>query len=312
MDAPFIGIDTSKDRLDVHVHPSGLRFAVTSDPAGLAELCSRLAALAPRIVAIEATGGYERAPVAALGAAGLPVAVVNPLQVRAYAKALGTRAKTDAIDAAVIAAFAEAVKLEARALPDAAALALADLVKRHKQLVVMRAGEKQNLAKTSNKSLKQSIVAILEALDREIARLERELGGLIQASPMWRAKDELIQTAPGFGPKVSRMIIAALPELGQLSGKEIAALVGLAPFTRQSGKSRGKSAIGGGRTHVRGALFMAAMVAARCDPEARAFRQRLIDAGKPKIVALVAVAHKLIVRLNAMMRDGTPWTAAAA
>ena len=311
MDAPIIGIDTSKDRLDVHVLPLGEAFAVAQDEAGLADLSARLADLAPRVVAIEASGGYERAAVMALAAAGVPIVVVNPRNVRAFADALGQRAKTDAIDAKVIALFAEAVKLEARVLPDEAAVAFADLVARHKELTGMRTTERLRLQRATSKRLKQSIVPIVEALDRQLAELDRDIGRLIEASPLWRGKDELIQSAPGFGPKISRTMIADLPELGHVSGKEIAALAGLAPFTRQSGKYRGRSKIGGGRTRVRSALFIAAMVASRCDDEAKAFRQRLADAGKPNMVALVALARKLLVRLNAMLRDGTPWTATA-
>lgn len=317
MDAPFIvGIDVSKSRLDVHVLASGATcgeaFAVAQDEAGLGELTRRLAALAPKIVVFEASGGYEKAAVRALAAAGVPVAVVNPKQVRAFAEAIGQRAKSDAIDARVIALFADATKLEARPLPDAEATAFADLVARHKELTAMRSAEAVRLQRATNKRRKQSIVAVIETLDRELAQLDRDLGKLIETSPPWRAKDELIQTAPGFGPKVSRMMIAELPELGRVSGKEIAALAGLAPFTRQSGRYKGRSKIGGGRTRVRTALFMAALVASRWDGEAKAFRQRLVDAGKPKMVALLALARKLLVRLNAMLRDGTPWTAAGA
>lgn len=313
MDAPIvIGIDTSKNRLDVHVLPSGEAFVVAQDEAGRAALAERLAALGPKIVAIEASGGYERAAVMTLAAAGVPVAVVNPKQVRAFAQALGQRAKSDAIDARVIALFADGVKLETRELPDADAVALADLVGRHKQLVDMRTAERLRLRQAAKPRVKQSLVAIIEALDRELAQLDRDLGKLIEASPLWRDKDELIQSAPGFGPKVSRTIIADLPELGRVSGKQIAALAGLAPFTRQSGKYKGKSKIGGGRARLRAALFIAAMVASQRDAEARAFRQRLADAGKPKMVVLVALARKLIVRLNAMMRDGAPWAATSA
>ena len=313
MDAPFdqyIGIDTSKDRLDVHVHPKGEHFAVANDAAGIAALATRLAALAPKIVAIEATGGYERGAVAGLAAAGVPVAIVNPRQVRAFADALGKRAKTDPIDAAVIARFAEAAKIEPRALPDEAAVVFADLVARRDQLVAMRTAESNRLKQARHKQLKPSIVAVIEVLDREIARLDKDLDERIRASPLWRAKDELMQTAPGVGKVVSRDLIADLPELGQVGAKTIAALVGLAPFTQQSGRWRGRSAIAGGRSKARRSLFMAALVAGRHDPEMKAFRQRLVDAGKPKIVAIIAVARKLLTRLNAMMRDNTPWAPA--
>ena len=310
MDTLYVGIDTSKDRLDVHVHRDGHpgeRFAVTRDDPGIGALVSRLQALAPAAVAIEATGGYERVVVAALAAAGLPVVVVNPRQVRAFAEALGKRAKTDPIDAAVIARFAAAVKPPLRALPDEAAVAFADLVARRRQIVEMLVAERQRAARAAAKALKQSIARLVAALEKELARLDTDLDDRIRASPVWRAKDELLRSAPGVGPAVSRVLIADLPELGRLDRREIAGLVGLAPFTRQSGQWRGKSFIGGGRSQVRTALYMAALVAGRFDPEMKAFRQRLLEAGKPKLVAVIAIARKLLTRLNAMLRDTTPW-----
>lgn len=315
MATPYVGIDTSKDRLDVHVHRDdvhrdghpGERFDVTRDDPGIAALASRLLALAPATVAIEATGGYERVVVAALAAAGLPVVVVNPRQVRAFADALGKRAKTDPIDAAVIARFAAAVKPPLRPLPDEAAVAFADLVARRRQIVEMLVAERQRAARAAAKALKQSIARLVAALEKELARLDTDLDDRIRASPVWRAKDELLRSAPGVGPAVSRVLIADLPELGRLDRREIAGLVGLAPFTRQSGQWRGKSFIGGGRSQVRTMLFMAALVAGRFDPEMKAFRQRLLEAGKPKLVAIIAIARKLLTRLNAMLRDATPW-----
>ena len=311
MDTVYVGIDTSKDRLDVHLHrdghPGDERFAVTRDDPGIAALVSRLQPLAPAAVAIEATGGYERIVVAALAAAGLPVVVVNPRQVRAFADALGKRAKTDPIDAAVIARFAAAVKPPLRALPDEVAVAFADLVARRRQIVEMLVAERQRAARAAQKALKQSIARLVAALEKELARLDTDLDDRIRASPLWRAKDELLRSAPGVGPAVSRVLIADLPELGRLDRREIAGLVGLAPFTRQSGQWRGKSFIGGGRSTVRTALFMAALVAGRFDPEMKAFRQRLLDAGKPKLVAVIAIARKLLTRLNAMLRDTKPW-----
>lgn len=307
MDAPFVGIDTSKDRLDVHVHPGNERFAVAREAKDMEALVIRLRALAPAAIGIEATGGYERVAVAALAAAGLPVVVVNPRQVRAFADALGKRAKTDPIDAAVIARFVAAVRPPVRPPQDDATAALADLVARRKQIVEMLVAERQRAARATRKAPGKSIGRIVAALEKELERLDHDLDETIRAAPLWRAKDDLLRSAPGVGTTVARVLIADLPELGRLDRREIAALCGLAPFTRQSGQWRGKSFIGGGRAAVRGALFMAALTAGRYDPEMKAFRQRLVDAGKPKIVAAIAVARKLLTRLNAMVRDAKPW-----
>jgi len=310
MDRIVVGIDVSKDRLDVVVRPSGETFAVDRNAAGVETLAARLRELLPHIVALEATGGFETVVAAGLGAAGLPVAVVNPAQVRAFAKAIGQRAKTDPIDAAVIAHFAEATSLEPRPLPDEQTRLLADLVGRRRQIVVMIGAERQREQRLIAPRLRKSIARLIKALEKELASMDADIDDAVKGSPAWRAKEELLTSVPGVGPVISRTLMAELPELGQLSHKQIAALAGLAPFTRQSGKWRGKSFIGGGRTAVRAALFMGAMVAKKHNPLLKAFFDRLVAAGKPKMVALIAVARKLLTILNAIVRDNQPWQTA--
>lgn len=301
-----VGIDVAKQRLDVAVRPSGEVWSVARDSPGLAELCDRLVALAPTRVAVEATGGFEQIAAAALAAAGLPVVVVNPAQIRAFAKAIGQRAKTDPIDAAVIAHFAEATQPEVRPLPDAQTQALADLVTRRRQIVDMIRAERQREKRAAPKARK-SIARLLKALAKELASVEADIDDSVRGSPLWRESEDLLVSVPGIGPTIARTLIAALPELGRIDRKKIAALAGLAPFTRQSGQWRGKSFIAGGRTAVRAALFMGAMTARRCNPGLKAFFERLVAAGKPKMVALVAVARKLLTILNAIVRERKPW-----
>jgi len=307
MDNLSAGIDVSKDRLDVAVHPGGEVLTVARDAAGIEQLIEWLRQRAAQLVAMEATGGLETVVAASLSAAGLPVAIVNPVQIRAFAKALGERAKTDPLDAAVIAHFAAATGLRARPLPDAATRMLGDLVARRRQIVEMMVAERQRAQRASEPRLKQSIARLIKALTKELASVDGEIDSAVRGSPVWQAKENLLVSTPGVGPKVARTLIADLPELGTLSGKEIGALAGLAPFTRQSGQWRGKSFIGGGRTTVRCALFMAAMVAKRHNPVLKVFFDRLVAAGKPKMVALIAVARKLLTILNAMLRDNRPW-----
>jgi transposase len=306
MDRITVGIDVSKARLDVAVRPRGEVFAVARTAAGLEELGGRLAALRPQVVALEASGGFETVAAATLAAAGLPVVVVNPAQIRAFAKALGQRAKTDPIDAAVIAHFAEATNPEPRPLPDAATRLLADLVARRRQIIEMIGAERQRERRAPTR-VKKSIARLVRALERELASVNSDLDDAVRGSPLWREKEDLLSSVPGVGPAISRTVIAELPELGTLDRKEIAALVGLAPFTRQSGQWRGKSMIGGGRASVRKALFMGAMVAKKHNPVLKGFFDRLVRAGKPKMVALIAVARKLLTILNAILRDGRPW-----
>jgi transposase len=310
MDATIVvGIDVSKDRLDVCVRPIGEVFSVSRDATGIEVLIGRMAGLTLRVIALEATGGFETVVAASLGAAGLPVVVVNPAQVRAFAQAMGRRAKTDVIDAAVIAHFVEATKPEPRPLPDVDTQMLADLVSRRRQIIQMIVAERQR-EKRAAKRMKKSILRLLKALQVELSEIDQEIDEAVRGSPAWREKEDLLSSVPGVGPTIARTLIAELPELGALDRRQIAALVGLAPWTRQSGQWRGKSFIGGGRASVRSALFMGALTAARFNPVLKAFHQRLIVAGKPKMVAAIAVARKLLTILNAILRDKSPWQTA--
>ena len=306
MDATVVGIDVSKDRLDVHVRPAGDAFAVARNGKGIAELIERLRPLACAVIALEATGGFETVVTAGLAGAGLPVVVVNPAQVRSFAKALGQRAKTDPIDAAVIAHFAEATRPQVRALPDAETQLLADLVARRRQIVEMISAERQR-QKRAPARIAKSIARLVRALEKELASVDGDIDGAVRGSPVWAAQEDLLASVPGVGKTIARTLLAELPELGRLDRRQIAALAGLAPFTRQSGQWRGRSFIGGGRTAVRSALFMGAMVAARFIPTLKAFRDKLVAAGKPKLLAIVAVARKLLTILNAIIRTNQPW-----
>jgi transposase len=307
MDAIVVGIDVSKDRLDVHVVPSGEAFFVINDNAGVDVLADRLAGLGAAVVALEATGGFERLAASTLSATGLPVVVVNPAQVRSFADALGKRAKTDPIDAAVIARFAAASGIKPKPLADEQTRLFADLVARRRQITAMIVAEEARLKRAANRQLKKSIARLLTALRRELDSLDGELDSQIRASPSWRIKQNLLSSVPGVGKGIARTLIADLPELGSLTAKQIASLAGLAPFTRQSGKWRGKSFISGGRANVRAALFMGALVASRHNPILKAFRDTLVAKGKPKILAIVATARKLLTILNAIIRDQKPW-----
>lgn len=310
MDAIVVGIDVSKDRLDMAVRPTGEVFRVGRDAEGLDGLIARLAPLAPAAIAVEATGGYETVVAASLAAAGLAVVVVNPAQVRAFASALGKRAKSDPIDAGVIAHFVAATQPEIRPLPDANTRLLADLVARRRQIVQMMVAERQRQKRLTDPRLQKSIVRLLAALQRELSALERDIDETVRGSPAWREKEDLLASVPGIGKTIARTLLAELPELGSLDRRKIAALVGLAPWTRQSGQWKGKSFIGGGRADVRAALYLGALVAARHNPQLKTFRDRLVAAGKPKLVALVATARKLITMLNAILRDRRPWQSA--
>ena len=313
MDMAWVGIDVSKDRLDVHVLPDGMTFAVARDGRGLADLVERLKPLGPELVAVEATGGFETVVAAALAGAGLPLVVVNPAQVRHFAQAVGRRAKTDPIDAMMIARFVEATRPEARPLADATTQLLADLVARRRQIIDMIVAERNRERRTAGKRIKKSIARLITALQKELAEIDAEIDTGVRGSPAWREKEDLLASVPGVGPITARTLMAELPELGQLDAKRIASLAGLAPYTRQSGQWKGKSMIlgssprTGGRKSVRSALFLAALAASRHNPVLKAFRQRLIEAGKPKMVATIAVARKLLTILNAILRDKTPW-----
>ena len=306
MDAQYVGIDVSKDRLDVHVQPSGEAFAVARDGEGLAVLVARLKPLAPQLVAVEATGGFEMTVAAAIAGAAIPLAVVNPAQVRHYAQALGRHAKTDRIDAEVIARFAAATRPEPRPLPDEATQLLADLVMRRRQIITMMVAERQRAARLPTR-LRRSCERVVRLLEKELAALDQDIDAAVRGSPAWRAKEDLLASVTGIGDITARTLIAELPELGTLDRRKIAALVGVAPFTRQSGQWQGKSFIAGGRPTVRAALFVATMAAVRHNPTIRIFRQRLLAKGKPKMVAMIACMRKLLTILNAILRDQKPW-----
>ncbi len=307
MEQIFIGIDVAQERLDVHVRPSDECFAVTRDGEGLAALVERLKALGPHLVVLEATGGFEVTVAAAVAAAGIPLAVVNPRQVRDFARATGQLAKTDALDARAIARFAEAVRPEPRPVPDAQARALGELVARRRQLIEMMTAERNRRRQLTRPRLVKSTERMLAALQKELSEIERDLGDGIRGTPAWRERDELLRSVPGIGDVVARTLIADLPELGRLDRKQIAALVGVAPLNRDSGKMRGKRTTWGGRAKVRCALYMAALVASRHNPVLKAFYQRLIGAGKVRKLALTAVMRKLLTIINAMLRDKTRW-----
>ena len=307
----FVGIDVSKARVDVHVRPDGTAFGCATDPEGLSALVGRLQPLSPCLIVLEASGGYEGVVAAALAEAGLPVAIVNPRQVRKFAGAIGRLAKTDAIDAAVIAHFAQAVRPPARPLPDDLALRLAELMARRRQLVVMINAEKQRLGKARDRIAQSSFKAVLKRLEAERARIDKAIDKaidkLIEASPLWCAQQDLLKSVPGIGDVVARTLIAELPELGRVDRHQIAALAGVAPMNRDSGRYRGKRKIQGGRVEVRAPLYMACLVAIQHNPVLKSFYRRLRDAGKPARLALVAAMRKLLTILNAMLRDQRPW-----
>src|SRR5512135_706128 len=303
----FVGIDVSRAALDVAVRPIGAAFRLSNDSAGLAALVDRLRPLSPALVVLEATGGYELPAVAALQAAGIPAAAVNPRQARDFAKATGRLAKTDRIDAEALAHFAEAVRPEPRPAGSAEQRSLDALLSRRGQLVAMRVMESNRLAACADPAVRAGIERHLSWLDAELADAERRLAEAVRASPAWRERDELLRSIPGIGAVVSRTLLAALPELGATDGGRLAALVGLAPYARDSGTLRGGRHIRGGRADVRRMLYLAALSAVRRDGPLRAFAERLRSRGKKAKVVLIAVARKLLVIANAVVRSGRPW-----
>ena len=302
----FVGIDVSQERLDVAVRPTGEVWQVSHDSPGISEVVERLETLMPQTVVLEATGGVEMTLAGELAASGLHVAVVNPRQVRNFARATGKLAKTDALDAQVLAHFAEAMRPVSRPLPDSGTRELAALVARRRQLVEMITAEKNRL-RTAARRIRPKVEEHIRWLEENLAELDRDLGDFIRSSPIWRDKDELLRSAPGVGPVLSMTLLSGLPELGTLNRGEIAALVGVAPFNRDSGTMRGKRKVWGGRPQVRAALYMAALVATRFNPVLRDFYQRLCAAGKPKKVALTACMRKLLTILNHMVRQNRHW-----
>ena len=308
----FIGIDVSKAALDLHVRPTNETRRAANDPDGIAALVAWVAERAPVLVVLEATGGFELPLVAALAEVRVNVAVVNPRQARDFAKATGTRAKTDALDAAVLAHFAEVIRPEPRPMPDAQTRELAELLGRRRQLLAIRTAEGNRLGTATTARVRGSIEALLACVAEQLEDVDGELSSAIQNSPVWRVNDDLLQSIPGVGPVASRALMFELPELGRLSREQIAALAGLAPMNRDSGTFRGKRSVCGGRAHVRGALYMAALSARRFNPALRAFADRLATKGKAAKVILVAVARKLLIIANAILKSQQPWDDRAA
>jgi transposase len=302
----FIGLDVAKAQLDIAIRPSGERWAVPHDAGDIMTLVERLQALHPALIVLEATGGWERAVTSALATAGLPVVVVNPRQVRDLARATGQLAKTDALDARALAHFADVIRPTPRPLPDAQTQELRALLGRRQQLVVMRTAEQNRLTGPSTRLI-TDIEAHITWLNASLATLDNDLEILLRASPVWRANDDLLQSAPGIGPVCARTLLLELPELGTLNRQQIAALVGVAPLNCDSGTLRGRRTIWGGRAHVRTVLYMGTLVATRYNPRIKAFSQRLLAAGKLKKVALTACMHKFLTILNAMLKHRTPW-----
>ena len=303
----YVGIDVSKAKLDVSVRPSGDEFSTANDEVGIAGLAIRLKELAPRLIIVEATGGYQTALVAGLALENLPIAVVNPRQVREFAKATGKLAKTDALDAAVLAHFGEALRPKPKPLESEEVVLLGALVARRRQVVEMITAETNRLAQ-SRGAVKTRIKAHINFLRRELATMNRDLDKMLRRSPVWREQDELLRSVPGVGPVLTATLLSQLPELGRLNRRQLAALVGVAPLNRDSGTLRGHRHVSGGRKAVRAALYMSTLVATRYNPTIKAFYQRLCAAGKLKKVALVACMRKLLTILNAMLRSKGAWS----
>jgi transposase len=302
-----VGLDVAKDHLDVHVRPTGESFTHGQDEAELAALVTRLRALAPTLIVLEATGGYETTVAATLVAGGLPVAVVNPRQIRDFARALGLLAKTDVLDARVIAHFAEAIRPTPRPLPDAQAQRLGELVARRRQLLERLGAETNRRRLTRDRQLQRRVDAHITWLRRALQEVEDDLHTTLRSSPVWRERENLLTSVPGVGPVTASTLIAELPELGQLDRRRIAALVGVAPVARDSGTLRGRRMIRGGRGSVRHVLYMATLAAVRRNAVLARFYQRLRTTGHPTKVALVAAMRKLLPILNAMIRDHRVW-----
>lgn len=303
----FVGIDISKDQLDVHVLPRGMRTTVKNDAQSIALLIKILHKENPMVIVMEATGGYEITVAAELGLAGLPVAVVNPGQVRDFAKGIGKLAKTDAIDAYVLARFAQTVRPEPKPLPTEDERQIKELITRRRQLVDLRASEKNRLHRARSNRVRLSIQTVITALDKEIEDIDKDVDNLVRKSPLWRETEELLRTFKGVGPVTARVLMAKLPELGHVNRYEISRLVGLAPLNKDSGKKKGKREISGGRADVRTSLYMAAITAITSNEVIKPFYQRLIEAGKPFKVAITACMRKMVVILNAMLKKKKPF-----
>ena len=302
----FIGIDVAKAQLDIALRPSGERWAVPNETSGVTTRVDQLQARHPTLIVLEATGGLERLVASALATAGLPVVVVNPRQVRDFARATGQLAKTDALDARALAHCADVIRPTPRPLPDAQTQELRALLGRRQQLIGIRTAEQNRLAGTSTR-LAKDITEHITWINARLATLDNDLETVLRASPLWRDNDDLLQSAPGIGPVCSRTLLLELPELGTLTRQQIAALVGVAPLNGDSGTLRGRRTIWGGRAHVRTVLYMGTLVATRFNPQIKTFYERLLAAGKVKKVALTACMHKFLTILNAMLKHRTPW-----
>lgn len=305
----FVGIDVAKAKLDIHIHPTNETFTTPRNPAGLAELVARMRALAPQLIVLEATGGLETVVLSALGVAGLPVVAINPRQMRDFARATGHFAKTDRLDARLIALFAARIQPDLRPLPDEQAILLGELLARREQLLGMIVAETNRGQQLSARRLVRQVTEHVHWLQKQLSDIEAELDEAIRASPLWRENATLLTSVPGVGDGLTRTLLIELPELGTLTRRQISALVGVAPMARDSGTMRGCRSIRGGRSTVRAKLFMATWVACRHNPVIKAAYERLRAAGKPRKVALVACMRKLLVILNAIVRTGTPWQA---
>ncbi|MEM9009466.1 MAG: IS110 family transposase [Cyanobacteria bacterium P01_F01_bin.86] len=302
----WVGVDVSKKELDIHIRPTGRSFSTANNQSGIEQLSHSLNQLSPQLIVLEATGGMEILAAVALSRRGLAVAVVNPRQVRDFAKATGQLAKTDSIDAGVLAHFAEVIRPEVRALPDEQAQLLEELVTRRHQMVEMMKAESNRLP-TMKGPMREHIQKHIDWLRQQRQEIEKQLQQSIQQSPVWREKVKRLKTVPGIGDVVSCTLVACLPELGSITGKRIASVVGLAPLNRDSGQFRGKRTIWGGRARVRTALYMPSLVATRFNPRIKAFYERLLQRGKHKKVALTACMHKLLLILNSITQSGQPW-----
>jgi transposase len=301
-----VGVDVSQARLDVALHPSAEQWQTSNDEAGIRQLLERLQQLDPERIVLEATGGYELPLLAALSSVGLPVVVVNPRQVRDFARATGRLAKTDALDAQVLAQFAAAIRPRLRPLPDAATRELSALLARRRQLVEMRTAESSRLL-TALERVRPDIREHVRWLDKRVKEIDRELHDRLRASPAWREKENLLRSIPGVGPVLSATLLADVPELGTLGHRQLAALIGVAPLNRDSGQRRGRRSVWGGRAVVRAVLYMATTVAVRRNPVVKALYERLVAVGKLRRVALVACMRKLLRICNAMVRQHTVW-----
>lgn len=308
----FVGIDIAKDRLDIFLLPKKESWSCKNSAKDVDLLIERLNKETPSIIVMEATGGFETTLAAQLGSAGLPVAVVNPRQVRDFAKGIGKLAKTDSIDAYVLARFAETNRPEPKPLPTEQEGLIKELVRRHRQLVDLRASEKNRLHRAKSKPVRKSVLAVIEMLSREIQDIDKDLDDIIKQSPIWREDEELLKSFKGIGPGIARTLIASLPELGKISREKISCLVGVAPLNRDSGSMRGKRKIKGGRAQVRNALYMAAVSAIRCNKVIKSFYQNLKEAGKPTKVALVASMRKILIITNAMLKSRRPFVEVSA